>query len=403
MPRYEYSAIDDYGRKARGFLLAPDEGGLREALASMGLHLVSGKERSQARSVPLVRRGIRRTEVIQFSFHMRTLLAAGISIVVALDDLAEQTDNPAFQEVIRDIRRNVQAGAGLSDSFALHPEVFPESYVSIVRAGETTGNLEGVLADLTKFLTWQEELAKTIQQATYYPLTVLSAVAGLIFLLFTFVFPRFVKIFQAAAVELPLPTRVVIAISIFFRDYGLFLLGGVVLLFLALHFYRRTEQGRLRTDAWKLRIPLVGGLVRAIEISRFSHYLALLFRAGVETIHSLVVVEQVLGNKVLAGVVRSAREQLTSGGTLSSVLATSGQFPPLVVRMVAAGEATGKLDETLENVSSFYDREVPLVVRKTFAVLEPLIIVVLSVVVLGAALSFFLALYKMVGAMGGTS
>lgn len=403
MPRYEYSAIDDYGRKARGFLLAPDEGGLREALASMGLHLLSGKERSQARSVPLVRRGIHRTEVIQFSFHLRTLLAAGISIIVALDDLAEQTDNPAFQEVIRDIRRNVQAGAGLSDSFALHAEIFPESYVSIVRAGETTGNLEGVLADLTKFLTWQEELAKTIKQATYYPLTVISAVVGLIFLLFTFVFPRFVKVFQAAAVELPLPTRIVIAISIFFRDYGLFLLGGIVLLFLALHFYRRTEKGRLRVDAWKLRIPLVGGLVRAIEISRFSHYLALLFRAGVETIHSLVVVEQVLGNKVLAGVVRSAREQLTSGGSLSSALATSGQFPPLVVRMVAAGEATGKLDETLENVSSFYDREVPLVVRKTFAVLEPLIIVVLSVVVLGAALSFFLALYKMVGAMGGTS
>ena len=156
MPRYEYSAIDDYGRKARGILLAPDDGGLREALASMGLHLLSGKERSGARSVPFLRRGIRRNDVIQFSFHLRTLLAAGISIVVALGDLSEQTDAPAFQEVIRDVRRNVQAGASFSDSLALHPEVFPESYVSIVRAGETTGNLEGVLADLAKFLTWQE-------------------------------------------------------------------------------------------------------------------------------------------------------------------------------------------------------------------------------------------------------
>ncbi|GAB4372751.1 MAG: type II secretion system F family protein [Deltaproteobacteria bacterium] len=403
MPRYEYSAIDDYGRKARGYLLAPDEGGLREALAAMGLHLLSGKERSRARPLPLVRRGIRRNDVIQFSFHLRTLLAAGISIVVALDDLAEQTDNPAFREVIRDVRRNVQAGAGLSDSLALHPEVFPESYVSIVRAGETTGNLDGVLADLTKFLTWQEELSKTIKQATYYPLTVISAVAGLIFLLFTFVFPRFVKIFQAAQVELPLPTRVVITVSIFFRDYGLFLLGGILLLLVGLHLYRRTEAGRLRVDGWILKVPLVGGLIRAIEISRFSHYLALLFRAGVETIHSLVVVEQVLGNRVLARVVRSSREQLTSGERLSSALAVTGEFPPLVIRMVAAGEATGRLDETLENVSAFYDREVPLVVRKTFAVLEPAIIVVLSAVVLGAALSFFLALYKMVGAMGGTS
>ncbi|HBO68785.1 MAG TPA: hypothetical protein DD658_00935 [Deltaproteobacteria bacterium] len=207
--------------------------------------------------------------------------------------------------------------------------------------------------------------------------------------------------FQAAAVELPLPTRIVIAVSVFFRDRGVYLLAGIALIFLALHFYKKTEKGRLRVDGWKLRIPLVGGMIRAIEISRFSHYLALLFRAGVETIHSLTVVEQVLGNKVLAAVVRSAREQLTSGGVLSTALAGSGQFPPLVIRMVAAGEATGKLDETLENVAAFYDREVPLVVRKTFAVLEPLIIVVLSVVVLGAALSFFLALYKMVGAMGG--
>src|SRR3989304_544946 len=307
MPRYEYNAVDDDGRKARGIRLASDEGGLREALASMGLHLLSGKERSGARSVPFLRRGIRRNDVIQFSFHLRTLLAAGFSIVVALGDLSEQTAAPAFQEVIRDVRRNVQAGASFSDSLALHPEVFPESYVSIVRAGETTGNLEGVLADLAKFLTWQEELSKTIKQATYYPITVLSAVGGLIFLLFTFVFPRFIKVFQAAAVELPLPTRIVIAVSVFFRDRGVYLLAGIALIFLALHFYKKTEKGRLRVDGWKLRIPLVGVMIRAIEISRFSHYLALLFRAGVETIHSLTVVEQGRGNKVLAAVVRSAR------------------------------------------------------------------------------------------------
>jgi type IV pilus assembly protein PilC len=402
VPRYEYSAIDDYGKKVRGTLLAPDEIGIRDALASMGLHLLQAVERSAGANLFSFRVKIRRSDIIQFTYHLKTLLGAGISIVVALGDLAEQSEHPLLREVILDVRRNVQAGAGLCESFALHPEAFPESYVSIVRAGETTGNLEGVLADLAEFLTWQEELAGTIRQATYYPLTVVSAVMGLVFILFTFVFPRFIKIFQAAQVELPLPTRIVIAISTFFRDYGIYLLASIVLAYVALRLYRRTEAGRLRVDAWKLRIPLVGPMIRSIEISRFSHFLGLLFRAGVETVHSLWVVERVIGNRVIASVVRTAREELTAGGSLSAALGKSGEIPPMVVRMLSAGESSGRLDDTLSNVSKHYDREVPKTIKKTFAILEPAIVIFLAVIVLGAALSFFLALYKMVGAMGGS-
>jgi type IV pilus assembly protein PilC len=401
VPRYEYNAIDDYGKKARGTLFAPDENGLRAALAGMGLHLLNARERSAAGGLPLFRKGIRRSDLIQFTFHLKTLVASGVPIVAALGDLADQTEHPGFRDVIQDIRRNLQSGAGLSDSFALHPAAFPEIYVSIVRAGETTGNLESALADLVKFLTWQEELSRTIKQATYYPATVVCAVAGLIFILFAFVFPRFLTIFKTAQVELPLPTRIVIAVSVFFRDYGLTLLAGAALCFLLLHLYRRTEGGRLRVDGWKLRIPVLGKLIRAIEISQFSHYLASLFRSGVEMTQSLWVVEKLIGNRVIASVVREAREELIAGGALSTALRRSGEFPPLVLRMVSAGETSGNLDETLENVSSYYDQEIPLAVKKTFAVLEPAVILVLATVVLGAALSFFMALYKMVGVMGG--
>jgi type IV pilus assembly protein PilC len=402
VPRYEYSAIDDYGKKVRGTLLAPDESGIRDALASMGLHLLQAVERSAGANLFSFRGKIRRSDIIPFTYQLKTLLGAGISIVVALGDLAEQIEHTVLKEVVRDVRRNVQAGAGLSESFALHPEAFPESYVSIIRAGETTGNLEGVLTDLAEFLTWQEELAGTIRQATYYPLTVVSAVMGLVFILFTFVFPRFIKIFQAAQVELPLPTRIVIAISAFFRDRGIYLLACFLLAYVALRLYRRTEAGRLRVDSWKLRIPLVGQMIRSIEISRFSHFLGLLFRAGVETVHSLWVVERVIGNRVIASVVRTAREELTAGGSLSAALEKSGEFPPMVVRMLSAGESSGRLDDTLSNVSKHYDREVPKTIKKTFAILEPAIVIFLAVIVLGAALSFFLALYKMVGAMGGS-
>jgi len=400
MARYDYNAVDDYGRKARGTMSSPDEKSLRNQLATMGMHLVSNRQVAESGGSALFKKKIKRADLIDFTYHLKTLLGAGVSLVVGLSDVAEQSTSPEFREVIRDVRRNVQSGATLSGAFALHPDVFPEVFISIMRAGEVTGNMDGALSDLHRFLTWQEELGKTIRQATYYPITVVGMVSGLIILLFTFVFPRFLSIFKGAAIDLPLPTRVVIAISEFFRDYGLYALAAIVLGVVALRMYGRTEAGRLRVDGWKLKIPLVGEVIRAIEMSQFSHFTASLFRAGVEMTQTLSVVEKVMGNRVLAAVVRQAREEMIAGGGLSVALRKSGEFPPMVLRMVSAGESSGNLDDTLENVAGYYDREVPAIVKKTFAILEPAMTILLALVVLGAALSFFLALYKMVGSMG---
>jgi type IV pilus assembly protein PilC len=400
MARYDYNAVDDYGRKARGTMSSPDEKSLRDQLAAMGMHLVSNRQVAESSGRALFKKKIQRADLIDFTYHLKTLLGAGVSLVSGLSDVAEQSTNPEFREVLRDIRRNVQSGATLSGGFALHPDVFPEVFVSIMRAGEVTGNMDGALSDLNRFLTWQEELGKTIRQATYYPMTVVGMVAGLIVLLFTFVFPRFLSIFKGAAIDLPLPTRVVIAISESFRDYGLYALAAIVAGAVALRMYARTEAGRLRVDGWKLKIPLAGEVIRAIEMSRFSHFTASLFRAGVEMTQTLAVVEKVMANRVLAAVVRRARDELIAGGALSVALRKSGEFPPMVLRMVSAGESSGNLDDTLDNVSAYYDREVPAIVKKTFAILEPAMTILLALVVLGAALSFFLALYKMVGSMG---
>jgi type IV pilus assembly protein PilC len=400
LARFEYNAVDDYGKKARGTISSPDQNGLREALAAMGLHLVSARQVAESGGSAYLRRKVRRSDLIEFTYHMKTLIGAGVPLVSALSDVAEQASNPGFQEVLRDVRRNVQSGSTLSGSFALHADIFPEVFVAIVRSGEMTGNMDGVLEDLNRFLTWQEELGKTIRQATYYPATVVCMVAGLIVLLFTFVFPRFLSIFKGAAVDLPLPTRMVIAISEFFRDNGLYLLAALALGVVVLRLYRRTEAGRLRVDGWKLKIPLIGEVIRSIEMSQFAHFTASLFRAGVEMTQTLTVVEKVIGNRVIANVVREAREELIAGGGLSTALRKSGEFPPMVLRMVSAGESSGNLDATLENVSAYYDREVPAIVKKTFAVLEPAMTILLAVVVLGAALSFFLALYKMIGSVG---
>jgi type IV pilus assembly protein PilC len=401
LARFEYHAVDDYGKTARGTMSSTDQAGLRDALSGMGLHLVTARQVAESGGA-LFRKKIRRADLIEFTYHMQTLLGAGVPLMSALSDVAEQATHEGFREVLRDVRRNVQSGATLSAAFALHGDIFPEVFVSIVRSGEVTGNLDGVLKDLNRFLTWQEELGKTIRQATYYPATIVCMVGGLIVLLFTFVFPRFLSIFQGAVIELPLPTRIVIAISEFFRDRGLQLLLALAIVTVALKLYKRTEAGRLRVDGWKLKIPLVGEVIRSIEMSQFAHFTASLFRAGVEMTQTLAVVEKVVGNRVIAAVIRRAREELIAGGGLSVALHKSGEFPPMVIRMVSAGEASGNLDVTLENVSVFYDREVPAVVKRTFAVLEPAMTILLAVVVLGTALSFFLALYEMVGSMGAS-
>jgi type II secretory pathway component PulF len=403
LPRFRYQAVDDYGKRVEGTLLAVDEKALHETLAGMMLHPLSAKELAGGvEDSPAFRKKVKREELILFTFPFKTMVAAGVPLVTALGDLVEQVDNPTLKDVLQDIRRNIQAGAGLSDAFALHPSVFPELYVSILRAGETSGKLDEALEDLIKFLTRQEELVKQVKQATYYPMSVLSAVAMLIFLLFSFVFPRFLEIFKSARVELPLPTRIVIAISEFFRDRWPIMIATIGATVGGLHLYRRTEEGRLRTDGWKLKMPIVGELLRALEVSQLCHFLASLFRSGVEMTRSLTVVERLVGNRVLAKTVQQAREELLAGGSLSASLRNSGHFPTLVLRMISIGESTGTLDDMLENVSQYYEREIPRVIKKIFAILEPVVLMFLAFVVLGAALSFFLALYKMAGSMAQT-
>ncbi|RMG60452.1 MAG: type II secretion system F family protein [Deltaproteobacteria bacterium] len=399
VPRFAYVAIDDAGRRVKGTLISPSEEVLKKSLSEMGLYLLSTRVVKERKPLLVGKPKIRRRDIINFTIHLRTLISAGVPLSQGLTDLVEQTENRHLKEVLEDVQRNIQAGASFSDALGLHADVFSDTYVNIVRAGEATGRLDQVLGDLVRFLEWNEELASQIRHATIYPSIVLTAVVGLTILLFTFVFPRFIVIFEAAKVDLPLPTKIVIWVSTFFKENILTILVALLFSWAAFFLYGRTERGRLVIDRTKLRLPVVGDLMRKIEASRFCHYLGLLLRSGVDTSQSLWVVERVIKNRFVSSLVHQTREEVTAGGTLSDSLRKAGVFPPVVIRMVAAGESSGSLDETLEKVSEYFDREVPLAVRRTFAILEPLVILFLAVVVLGAALSMFLALYKMVGAL----
>ncbi len=399
MPKYSYIAIDDLGRKVKGKLITATEDTLKNSLTSMGLYLLNSRLVREGNSVFSYERRVKRKDIIDLTINLKTMISAGVPLVQGLDDIALQIDNKKLKEVVDDVRRNIQAGASFSDALELHPDLFGATYVNIVRAGEATGRLDSILDDLARFLEWEEELIGNIKQATIYPSIVVGAVVGLIILLFTFVFPRFIVVFNATKVELPLPTKIVIWVSTFFQNNVFYVLAGAGIFYILLKLYGRTEKGRLKLDTLKLKIPVIGSLLNKIEASRFCHYLALLLRSGVDTSQSLWIVGRVANNRYVMEQIREARNEITTGGCLSDSLKRSGVFPPVVTRMISSGEATGKLDETLDKVSEYYDREVPMSVKKVFAVLEPMVIFLLAFIVLGAALSMFLALYKMVGAL----
>jgi len=408
MPVYDYKATDDAGKTVKGSLTAQDEADLETLLGKSNFYLISAREsknggkggsggsgRAEAGSRRVVRAKVKRQDLIAFTVHLSTVIGAGVPILQGLDDMIEETENPRFREVIRGIRQLIQDGFSISDAFSQYPDIFSELYVSILKSGESTGRLDEVLKEIVRFLEWQSELIGTIKQASTYPVIVMIAVGGLITALFTFILPRFLGIFDSFNIPLPLPTRIVIAISGFFQNFWWLIIAAAVAAVIGLRAANKTPGGRMTLDRIKLKIPVFGELVRKIALSRFAHYLATLFGAGVNIMNALEVVERVVGNAVLAEVIRRSRIQVGTGQTIAGALRESGQFPSMVVRMVTIGETTGNLEETLQKVADYYDREVPQAVKRLTTVLESAIIVVLGVTILFVVLAILLPMLSL--------
>ena len=404
MPTYAYKATNDVGKTVKGVMSAETEDALEEALDGQNLYLISAEETNRSAGGGggggrgrrrVVRSKVKRGDLISFTVHLSTVLGAGVPIMQGLDDMVEETENGYFKDVISAIKVSIQEGNSISDSFAAHPDVFSDLYVAILRSGEQTGRVDEVLKELVGFLEWQEELVGTIKQAMTYPVIVVIAVMGLISIMFTFVLPRFLTVFDSFDIPLPLPTRIVIGISGFFQNFWWLLLASAVALIFGYRAANRTPQGRMAIDRMKLRIPVFGEMMRKIALSRFSHYLATLFGAGVNIMQALEVVERLVGNAVLADVVRRARLQVGTGQSIAGALRESGEFPSMVTRMVSIGEATGNLEETLQKVSEYYDREVPQTIKRMFTTLESAIIITLGVIVLFVVLSIILPMLSL--------
>ena len=399
MPLFAYKARDDLGAEVSGVLAADTEEVLASSLRERSLYLVQASPRRETKE-KFSASGIDRRDIITFSLHLSTVLAVGIPIVQGLEDLERQTEKANFKKVIARIREDLQGGSSLSQALSRFPQIFPEVFTSMVMAGEVSGAMDSILRELTAFLEWQEEMISTAKRATFYPAFLLISVAALTVVLLSFVFPRIMPIFESLKVPLPLLTRIMMWLSRFFENNWLYMLLVVIGLVVGVQLLKRTPRGRFFLDWFKLKIPLFGQLIIKLALSRFSHNLGILLRSGIDIIQSLTTVERLVGNVVIAKAIRDARERVVGGGSLWRSFEATGVFPPLVIRMVATGEASGTLEDSLKKISEYYDREVPDTIKRIFAVMEPMLIFMLAMFVVVIALSFYLPLYTSLGAIG---
>jgi type IV pilus assembly protein PilC len=407
MPHYAYKAKDDDGKTVTGLMEAPSEDQVDVSLREKGLYIISVQARAaqaqRAAKKPAARSvgKLSRRDVLLLTTHLQTLFSAGIPLAAGLREFAEEPPSKGCGAVANAILESVEGGVMLSDAMGKFPRVFPEIYVALVKAGEASGHLDAIFADLIKAIEWQENIASQVRQASIYPAILLTALGGLVTLLFTFVLPKFADILKKTGAPLPLPTKIVLAIGGFMQANWTYLLFGIVALVVGVRLAVRTEGGRLAMDRFKLQLPVFGSILQKVALSRFCHHLETLQRSGVEFIYALTVLERVVGNAYIARALVRVRNQVIGGMGFADALRTTRQFPPLVLRMVANGEMSGNLPDSLGRVSEYYDKEVPDVVRRVFALIEPVMITVLAVVVLGSILSVFLPIYGVLAKIGG--
>ncbi len=344
--------------------------------------------------------GITTRDIVIFTRQFATMINSGLPLVQSLDILAEQTENSALAKVLREVLYDVESGHTLAAAIGKHPKVFTELFVNMVAAGEAGGILDTILLRLATFLEKNDALIRKIKGAMVYPSVIFSVAGMAIVILLIFVIPTFQTMFESAGIPLPLPTRIVIAMSQFLQDFWWALIIGIVGGAFGIRAIYATPGGQLAIDRMMLGMPILGDLQRKAAVARFTRTLGTLVSSGVSILEGLEITAKTAGNRVIHDAVMSSRTSIAGGETIAGPLKESGVFPPMVVQMINVGEQTGGLDSMLTKIADFYDDEVDAAVEVLLAAMEPIMIVVLGVVVGGMIVAMYLPIFDMINAVG---
>ena len=370
MPQtYDYKVRDRSGALITGRLAGDSEALVLQRLRQMGMTPVEVKKAGTGMKMEInLRPGrVKLKQISVFCRQFATMVNSGLPILRALAILADQTDNKEFAQVLVQVRTDVENGSSLSAALGKHPKAFNNLFISMIKAGETGGVLDDVLLNLADQIEKEVELRRQIKSAMTYPVVVVALVSLILGAMLLFVVPQFETIYTDLGGQLPLPTRILLGVSSAFRNYWYIvaLLGGIgAFLFRR---YKRTEAGRARVDAAKIRVPVFGPLFHKVALARFSSTLAMLLRAGVPILQALDNVKETVNNAVIAEAVEDVKSSVREGESIAKPLTKHKVFPPMVVQMLAVGEETGAVDTMLDKVAEFYNNEVKATVEKPMA------------------------------------
>jgi MSHA biogenesis protein MshG len=401
---FKFRGRDRGGRLVNGELQADSSSAAAAQLTHSGvtpvrIDPVQGEGgASQALQIRLFQQKPGLTELMLFARQMFALTKAGIPIVRALRGLADSARNPMMVTALHDVIDSLNAGRDLASSLAKHPDIFSALFVNVVRVGENSGKLDEAFQRLHQYLAFDKLTRDAVAKALRYPAIVLVAVGIAIVVVMGMVVPRFSKIFAAFGSELPGPTRVIINVSNFTVDYWWLMAALITVAILALRAFLNTEAGAFAWDRAKLRLPVLGGIIQRATLARFARAFTMTSRAGVPLLESLNLISRAVQNEYVGEQVRSMREFIERGDALSRAAAATGLFTPLVLQMLAVGEETGRVDEMMDEMADFYDRDVQNDVDNLGALMEPLLIIVVGGVVLVLALGVFLPMWDLAGA-----
>jgi type IV pilus assembly protein PilC len=393
---YAYKVRDRGGNLISGTLVADNEALVLQRLREQGLTPLEVGKQSRGFNIELTKKKVKLKELSVFSRQFATMINSGLPILRALSILADQTSNGELARVLNECRLDIEQGSSLSAAIQKHPKVFSNLFVSMVKSGETGGSLDSVLLRLADMIENEVKLRGKIKSAMTYPIAVVALVSLIMSGMLLFVVPQFKSIYAQLGGSLPMPTRVLLALSEIFKKYWYIVIAAV---FAGRFFFRRwkaTPNGREAVDAFKLRVPVFGTLFHKTALARFAGTLSMLLRSGVPILQALDIVSETVNNRTIAKAVQDVQGSVREGESMAKPLAKHKVFPPMVVQMIAVGEETGQVDVMLEKVATFYNQEVEASVDALTSLIEPLLIAVIGGAVGAAVIALYMPMFNII-------
>jgi type IV pilus assembly protein PilC len=396
---FTYRVRDRGGQVVTGQLIADSETLALARLREQGyspLEIKKQSARGSGLNMQLTPKKVKLKELAVFSRQFATMINSGLPILRALAILSEQTSNSEFKRILTECRLDVERGASLSAAMAKHPKPFNDLFVSMIRSGETGGSLDNTLIRLAETLEKEVKLRGKIKSAMTYPIAVVGLVVLIMSAMLLFVVPQFQTIYASLGSKLPLPTRVLLAVSDAFKTYWYLVILAVIVARFAFRRYKKTEAGREMIDRIKLRVPVFGSLFHRTALARFSNTLSMLLRSGVPILQAFDIVSDTVGNKVIGKAITDVQASVREGESIAKPLANHPVFPPMVIQMISVGEETGQVDTMLEKVASFYEQEVEAAVDALTSLIEPLLIAVIGGAVGAAVVALYMPMFNII-------